>query len=724
MKEVTILSLLNDLDLIRIKLLYLSENSEIVGNKKCMYNFPFSFDIETTSFYDQEGEKAACMYIWMFALPDETVIIGRTWGEFQTLNNLLEECLGLNQNLSIYVSVCNLAYEFQFMRKWFDWEKVFSIGSRAVAYCINSNWVTYKCAYIQSGCSLAKIANDLKSVKIEKGKELDYHMIRHSGSPLSDEELSYCIKDVLILIYYIKEQIEKDGNILKIKLTKTSYVRSYMIDSCLFDLETDHNTKKALTQFSDYKRIMGGLICHDKEELFAWEQAFGGGYVHSSPLHSRQTIGSRKHPADSIDFTSSYPFCIVAFPEFPIGEGELIEVKKKSEFYKIIQRCACIFEIEFIDLVAKFDYDYYISKSKCWESDGLIDVNGRVQSAKSVKMTITNIDFEIISNCYEFKKIRIGRFWKYKKGYLPTKLIECILKLYADKTELKDVEGREDDYMLAKAMLNSVYGCMVTKIIQPNEEYIDDHWATADEVEPMDIDEEIDKYNRKFNRVLFFPWGVFCTALARRNLWLGIGSYGNNEGGIISFGNDYLYSDTDSIKCINFENHKKDFDLYNKWCEFMIKKAMKHHNLPIELAIPKTIKGVEKPLGVWEWETEYARYIGFKSLRAKAYLVNQEGKGLKLTVAGLNKKIAIPYIMNRYKDKVFESFDDDLDIPAEASGKLTHTYIDGGCSGKLIDMYGNVGDYWERSYIHLEGAEFHLSLMGEYLKYLMEVQSE
>ena len=49
--------------------------------------------------------------------------------------------------------------------------------------------------------------------------------------------------------------------------------------------------------------------------------------------------------------------------------------------------------------------------------------------------------------------------------------------------------------------------------------------------------EEIQKYNDSKNRFLYYAWGIWVTAYARRNLWTGI----------LAVGKDYIYSDTDSI---------------------------------------------------------------------------------------------------------------------------------------------------------------------------------
>ena len=90
---------------------------------------------------------------------------------------------------------------------------------------------------------------------------------------------------------------------------------------------------------------------------------------------------------------------------------------------------------------------------------------------------------------------------------------------------------------------------MVTDIIKDTYTYTDD-WD-IDKVKPA---EAIERYNYSRKRFLFYPWGVFCTAYARRNLWAGI----------LEFGDDYIYSDTDSIKCLNIDKHMDYVNKYNE----------------------------------------------------------------------------------------------------------------------------------------------------------------
>jgi hypothetical protein len=190
---------------------------------------------------------------------------------------------------------------------------------------------------------------------------------------------------------------------------------------------------------------------------------------------------------------------------------------------------------------------------------------------------------------------------------------------------------------------------------------------------------------------------------------------------------DYLYSDTDSVKIINFDKHKKYFDKYNTVITNQLHKAVDILNISEEKLHPKTIKGIEKPLGIWDFDGHYKT---FKTLGAKRYMVeysedprNKGDKGkITLTVAGLNKKVAIPYLKQKYGNKIFENFDHNLYIPPTETGKNTHTYIDKEKEGVIEDYQGNIYKYKELSFVHLEAAEYSLKLSKVYRDLILDIQ--
>ena len=210
--------------------------------------------------------------------------------------------------------------------------------------------------------------------------------------------------------------------------------------------------------------------------------------------------------------------------------------------------------------------------------------------------------------------------------------------------------------------MNSIYGMSVTAVVRDTIVY-DGKWETF----PADVEEQIDDYNKSFNRFLYYPWGIWVTAYARRNLWYGI----------ISMGDDYVYADTDSIKFLNYDKHKPFIEWYNNMIEEKLKKICSLYKIPFNRMKPKTQEGVVALIGVWDLDGQYSR---FKTLGAKRYLVEHKATGeLELTVAGLSKSNGLEYMKrkcNYDNSKVFEMFDDELYIPAEETGKNTHTYID------------------------------------------------
>ena len=668
----------------------------IKTNKKIEYfNISCSFDIETTSFYEN-NEKRAIMYEWTLGL-NNAVVAGRKWEEFIDAIHLIVKQLNLNLNKRLIIYVHNLAFEFQFMRKWFEWENVFSVNDRKPVYALTSEGIEFRCSYILSGYGLASLGKKLRKYPVEKMVgDLDYSLKRHAETELTEKEWKYCEHDVRVVMSYIQECIEREGNITKIPLTKTGYVRTYCRNACMY--EGSH--KKDTYKFIKYHNLMKQLTI-TPEEYEQLKRAFQGGFTHANAFYS----GKIMYNVGSYDFTSSYPAVMVA-EQFPMSKGEIINITNKRDFEKNLILYCCLFDIQFIDLEAKTLCEHPLSKSRCWEAQGVTEDNGRIVEASSVYTTLTEQDYFVMEKFYSWKSIRIGKFIRYKKGYLPTDFVKSILKLYADKTTLKGIAEREEDYMQSKEMINACYGMCVTDICRNEVIYNKNgEWTSK----TVDINKAIEHNNNSKRRFLFFAWGVWVTAYARRNLFTGI----------YAFGNDYIYSDTDSIKAINIEKHQDYILSYNEKMIFKLERALKYHGIPLDAIRPKTIKGIEKILGVWDFEGTYSR---FKTLGAKRYMTEKNGD-LSITVSGVNKIYAVPYLIEKYtQENAFEAFSNDLYIPAEYTGKMTHTYLDNEMQGNLIDYQGNSILYYERSGVHLEGAEYSLSLAQAYIDYLHGIE--
>ncbi len=686
-------------------------NEFIRTRKKIEYlNVPCGFDIETTSFYEN-GEKRAIMYEWTLGINDH-IFIGRTWDEFTETIDQISETLQLEKKRRIIIYVHNLAFEFQFMRKWFEWEKIFAVDERKPIYALTKTGIEFRCSYLLSGYSLETLGKTLRKYPVQKMTgDLDYKLLRHSETPLTDKELGYMINDVRVVMSYIRELIEKDGNIGLIPLTKTGYVRNYCRKACYY---IPGNPKASKYKFNYYRKWMNALIL-DAEEYAQLKRAFQGGFTHANAFFSGKLIEN----VASYDFTSSYPAVMVA-ERFPMSRAEVVKIENKAQFEENIYLYCCLFDVEFLDLEAVTLCEHPLSASRCWDIVGETEDNGRIVEAEQLKTTLTEQDYFIIRRFYKWRKMRVGTFRRYKRGYLPTDFVKSILKLYKDKTELKNVIEREDEYMKSKEMINSCFGMCVTDICKDEQIYNGEEWET----DPVDVRQAIEKNNTSKNRFLFYPWGVWVTAYARRNLF----------SGILEFGTDYIYSDTDSLKVRNYEKHKAYIERYNERIIKKLEKACDYHKIDYGMIRPKTIKGVEKPLGVWDFEGVYNR---FKTLGAKRYMIekpdaliidaekpSERRYDISLTVSGVNKNYAIPYLKALYGDntKVFEAFNDGLEIPANATGKNTHTYIDEAMSGELTDYTGKTAHYAELSGVHLEEAEYSLSLGAKYIDFLKGIK--
>lgn len=655
----------------------------IQSNKKIFYyNVPAAFDIEVSSFYDgikSPENKRGIMYVWQFGIWN-LVTTGRTWEQFYSFISVLREILGLSDKLHLIVYVHNLPYEFQFIRKRFEWSKVFLLDDRKPVYA-DSSGLEFRCSLkLAGGKSLRNVGKDLVRYKKEKKTgDLDYELIRTPLTPLSDKEMKYCENDIRVLLCYIQEKIEMDGDITRIPLTNTGYVRLLC-------------RKKCFTKYVKYRGLMDELTV-DSDEYSKLKRAFQGGFTHANAHYVKKILSN----VGSHDFTSSYP-AVMVLEQFPMSKFHRVHEKLDEDRlrYLLLNKC-CLFDVELRDVIPKRFNEHPISASKCWRKENWVEDNGRIVVAEMLATTITEQDYFIYKEFYDFE-MTILSFGYYEKGYLPKNLVLSILEFYEKKTVLK---GTDDfiNYMISKNMLNACFGMMVTDIVRDEWKYVNDRT----ERQLPNVDLSISKYNDSVKRFLFYPWGVWVTAYARANLF----------SAIISIGDDYVYSDTDSVKTLHTPAHERYFNEYDKEVLRKIQAASEFHKIPLEKFIPVDKTGKRWPIGTWDDEGIYKR---FKTLGAKRYLIEKKNGKHVLTVSGANKEKSMEFLMTT--GSPFAMFDEDLVIPKGYSGRLIATYIDDETSGIVCDFNGVPCPYHELSSVHMEPSDYSLTISEKFNRYL------
>lgn len=661
----------------------------VKDNKKIEYaQIPASLDIETSSFINENGDKNAIMYLGAFDI-NHAVMYFRDWEDYILLFNMITEIFELNENRRIIIYCHNLSYEFQWICTKTDFTKVFALEERKPVYAITGG-IEYRCSYRLTNYSLKQLAKINKLPLQKLDEEYDYNIIRSPITKLEKNAYKYLYNDVEIVVFFIEKIMKNEVNISYIPITKTAYVRRFTKEKCLDD---------------KYRKMMKRMKINPIEYRYL-KYAFTGGFTHANLFN----VGKVHNNVSSFDFNSDYPARMVT-EYFPVGSGEIINNPTREEYIDSVKYYLCILDITMYDIKSKNIGDNIISLSKCLEKEKAVGDNGRIISADKIRIVCTNLDYNDYKKFYKFKHAKINTLIRYAKGYLPVNFIKSILQLYVNKTKLKGIEGREDEYMRSKEDLNSEYGMCVTDIIRPVIEYDNDFgWS---ETKP-NLDEEIEKYNKKRTRFLFYPWGVWVTSYARHYLYEGI--YNTRL--------DYIYSDTDSLKITNKEKYAKFFFRANDSMKRRIRRSSEYNKIPYEYFSPETNKGIKKYIGVWDYEETYK---SFKTLGAKRYIYEDDKSIYHITIAGLNKRTALEYMIDYCKEhniSIYDFFDDEMTIPKGYAGRNDVQYIDDITQGYVKDYQGNIYKYYEESSIYMCETEYTLNISDMYIKLFLFGKAE
>lgn len=655
------------------------------------YNFPCSFDIETTTIKPGEldypdkkdAPPIAFPYLFQWCIYDN-VIMCRKYEEALQIFAWISEYFRLGGNRKIICFVHNLGYEYSFFKDLWKVtpEGCFALDEHHPVTIYTEDGFLFRDSYKMTNMSLEVLTKDWSRIWKKNKEIMDYSELRTPYSTLDENTLIYSALDVLSLSDAIEAFLAARGERIWTRCpTSTSFIRQ--------DLKKEIGIgakKRTPEQVNYFKTLEQQKINEDQYKMLM--RLARGGNTHASRFITGELLSNVCH----FDITSSYPAQMVCYPEFPIGEWQELEPGTELDTIELFERngYATMFDVALINARIKDNITVpYISISKMTIIKGSnmqATDNGRyLGGIDTIKLTIFGVEWPIIKSQYDFSDAIILKGYFAKKGYLPDILRRFILKMYENKTILKGVKGKEIEYAIAKTYVNGIFGMAYTNPIR-------DLWQITQEGITLKESEEIstflEKYQHSISYFLSYSTGAMTAALGRVYLQKMIDAAGSN----------FCYCDTDSI----FAVHPEEVRPKIKALEEELTSYQRRCGLQLTY---KDIKGRDHELGAIDEEPvcEYFRTYG-----AKKYITVEEGE-LKCTIAGVPKKAGAKII------ETPENFRPGLNFPGAVTGKNCLWYNpDPGFTlhdseGREIEIHSNVA---------MLPVDYLLSLSQDYMECL------
>lgn len=642
-----------------------------------------SFDIETTSFYSAKYDaEVANMYIWQCGI-DKNTIIGRTWDDFVKLFDLIASVLEEKETIICWIQ--NASFEWQFIKARLKWNQTKN-GYYDLFAKTDRNIIYFKYKTIEFRDSMALTAMGLgkykKNYNLDIGKldgDLDYTLMRHQLTPLTNRELSYCINDVQTLNDWHHKYIVPVylDNEIKIPLTSTGIVRQEIKEE--FNKMPKDEKKRMQTRIRNAQPTEAVYL------LFR-NYLFRGGLTHANTVRCNYLLDE---PFASLDLKSAHPSQML-FEKFPwkfnrrnIGAfPKVLEEARTNEysFFGIFNfkniRCSGWHSLE--------------SKNKIIEysPDASFD-NGRLTYASYIKVALTEIDWFNYEDLYTWDKCECTTLYQAVKEPLPDYVRKVVLHYFT----LKETAPDEFTRNLTKRKLNSCFGMAATSLPSLSIIYDPETNQLLSGGQPKSY-EDLTRY-----LIMLPQWAVWIAAYTRRCI----------VESIKACGIDSIYYDTDSNKISNYDRYASWFQEFN---------ARQRHKAET-MEVYQYDRSLFLKLGGFERE-----YIGtrIKVLGAKRYLVEHDNK-IQCTVAGMVKGTLEKYCEKTGKD-IWEEFTDDLTLSPEDSEKQTTIYRDEPFTDVLTDYKSVSCEVSELSCVAIINIPFTMNVEEEFLNRIEALRQE
>lgn len=559
-----------------------------------------TFDIETTN-TDTDGFA----YSWQTCVGG-AVIVPRYYEDWCNVLETLVDRWHISSKRRLVVYVHNLGYEHQYIAqllasRWGLADSLYT-KSRKPLYLRYDNGIEFRdslklfqksLARATEGCTHAKLVGDL-----------DYTVYRTPDTILTEQELAYCVNDVLGLWEAIERlKSERGYNQATIPYTNTAIV----IEAVRKEIHGDTKCSAAMS-----------ALKLDKHQTALAYNCMAGGDTHGT----RWRAGKTYHNCNSYDFKSAHPSQQLLW-KFPAGKPETIpeELDERALKGLICGGYGWIAKLVIINPCIQPDCpDPCISLSKCPDVVGLGELdNGRVLDAKALYVYADSNDYQRIMDGYTYDSITAVDTVIFKLDYLP----ESFRKAIYEKFRVKESEKGSPDYAFAKVCVNTIFGACAQKTIR--DEYLcnilDDgmenvHHGWQENLESKTEDDVKKAQERKFP----FLWGLWTASLSRLKLWNLLKIVGWEK---------VIYWDTDSCKYVG--EKIPAVEAYND----TVRAQCVARNCVVTRK-----DGSMVCIGVAEDEHPADRYgmTEFRFLHAKCYACRDADGTVESTIAGVGKK--------------------------------------------------------------------------------------
>lgn len=560
-----------------------------------------ALDTETST-VTHDDKKIAFMYVWQMAIENEA-FYGRTWDEFRHCLDKIKKEMHLSSGYKLIVYVHNLKYDFSFYKKEVNLEGDFIARSPRIII----KHTMQDCFEVRdSGCYTEQPLADMGAeIGIPKLSGYDYKKTRTYDTPLTNEELSYCANDVLILTRYYRREAAIYGSVAKIPLTATQRVKRI--------ITKEFNSEKNAA----FRGMIMSRQLKDTDEdnsiLKILQTAFFGAFNYSN-------MGLRGITVDKVtgvDLDASYGAqCLLHL--YPMSKFMPLPLPKSTKDLMTNPNYKSkAMLITFAAKVVKAKYDDLgflpTNPKNYWERSATNVKNvaaKRLLVADKIRMTLTDVDFMLFLKMYDYEGIKFESIQGADYGQLPDYMISSIVQMYEKKidTKKRNEEIKEKrpltlseqlDYVRAKVGVSRIYGILVQDPVRPVYVWDPDN---------QDVKNLGDSTNRSQFQPVLYQWGVWVVAWARYEIIKFIFACAYKDGKMDT--NKLLYSDTDSLYCRGDVDNA--INTYNASIDVKIQRFCDKYNVSYQ-----TMQNIGK--------LKKDRYEMFKTTGLKQYAYIHDG---------------------------------------------------------------------------------------------------